>query len=125
MKGKHGGRRAGAGGRPGNVNRAKKPVLPPELEHLDSVEAIIAAQERVIQDVYSGRIGSRAAGAANHGLQTLLDHHLNSKKLQEYEEYFTRVKNLLDEKDRRELEKDETKQEAQGSQDSESKSTGT
>jgi len=118
--GKRGGRRVGAGAPVGNVNAGKKPVLPVELERLDSVEAIMAAQRRVIQDVYEGRIGSRAAGAANHGLQTLLDHHLQAKKLTELEGYFTRVKLLLDAEDARGKEKDAAKQD---DREDESKST--
>ena len=84
------------GGQLGNLNRMKKPEMPTELDHLDTPEQILAAQKRLILDVYSGRIGSRAAGSVNHALETLLKFHLDSKKLAEYEQYFQRIKTLLD-----------------------------
>jgi demethoxyubiquinone hydroxylase (CLK1/Coq7/Cat5 family) len=93
------------------------------LEHLDSVEEILAAQKRVARDVYTGVIGSRAAGSINHALETLLNHHLQAKELAEMQNAFARLKILL-----KDQEKDETKQheqDAQPSQDSEDESKPT
>ena len=82
------------GGQPNNTNAVKVPKT--ELGKLDTPEDILAAQKQVIQALYSGDIGGRQAGAINHGLETLLKFHLDSKKLAEYEVYFQRIKNLLD-----------------------------
>ena len=66
------------------------------LDYLNTAEDILAFQKRVIHSLYTGALGSRQAGAINHGLETLLRFHLDSKKLAQYDAYFTRIKNLLD-----------------------------
>jgi hypothetical protein len=82
----------------GNANAAKKPEIwfPENLEYLNNSEDVLAFQKRVIHALYTGKLGARQAGAINHGLETLLRFYLDSKKLSQYEEYFQRIKTLLD-----------------------------
>ncbi len=90
--------KCGRGAPAGNLNAVKKPEiwLPENLDYLNSPEDILRFQKRVIHALYTGQLGARQAGAINHGLETLLKFHLDSKKLAEYESYFQRVKALVE-----------------------------
>jgi hypothetical protein len=68
-----GGRRAGAGARPGNLNGARSlPWL--ESYDLGSSDGIASFMRELVKAGWTGTLGSRSIGALNGSLRLLLEH---------------------------------------------------
>jgi hypothetical protein len=82
--------------RPGNVNAKKCPVWQFDDLDLTNPDSCILFLTRLVKATWIGEIGTRQAGCMNNSIRTILSYYLDAKRLREMEEYFLKMKAIVD-----------------------------